>query len=75
MGGSRYTYDGSTWATGDQWGITTTWSGMISSAQKSAILGRMDKLIRATKKARQRANTQEVVKVTISKKLIDFLAI
>lgn len=55
--------------------VTTTWSGMVSSAQKSAILGRMDKLIQATKKARQRANTQEIVKTTIGKKLFSFLDI
>jgi len=55
--------------------ITTTWSGMLSSAQKSAILGRMDKLIQATKKARQRANTQDVLQRTIGKELFDYLAV
>lgn len=53
--------------------ITTTWSGMISSAEKSVILERIDKLIRAVKQARQRANTTEVVKRTIGKELFDYI--
>lgn len=48
-------------------------SGMLSPAQKSVLLGRIDKLIRAAKQARQRANCQEVVKVQIGKTLIDFI--
>ena len=36
------------------------WSGMLSVADKSALLGRLDKLIQAIKQARQRANEQEV---------------
>lgn len=38
-------------------------SGMISPADKSDVLSRIDVLIRATKEARQRANSVEVVKV------------
>lgn len=53
--------------------ITETWSGMISTAGKSSLLGRIDKLIRAVKKARQRANTEEVVEISIGKELIDFI--
>lgn len=52
---------------------TETWSGLISTAEKSVLLGRIDKLIRAVKKARQRANTQEVIEITIGKELFDFI--
>ena len=49
-------------------------SGMISSARKSALLGRIDKLIRAVKKARMEANGEEVVeKISIGKALHDFI--
>lgn len=51
----------------------TTWSGMISPAEKSALLGRIDKLIRATKQARQRANTTEVTVRTIGAALFDYI--
>ncbi len=54
--------------------ITTQhWSGMISSAEKSDLLGRIDQLLRAVKRARQRANNTEVEKRTIGKVLFDFL--
>lgn len=53
--------------------VTDTWCGMISPAEKSALLGRVDKLIRAVKKARQKANTTEVVKVTIGKELFGYI--
>jgi len=53
--------------------VTDTWCGMVSPAQKSAILGRIDKLIRAVKKARQKANSTEVVKVTIGKELFKYI--
>ncbi len=52
---------------------TTTWSGMISPAEKSILLGKIDKLIRAFKKARQRANTTEVIKKTIGKEIFDYI--
>jgi len=52
---------------------TTTWSGMITPAEKSVLLGKIDKLIRAFKKARQRANTTEVTKRTIGKELFAFI--
>lgn len=52
---------------------TETWSGMISTAEKVLLLDCIDKLIRAVKKGRQRANTQEVVKATIGKELFDFI--
>ncbi|HUW22255.1 MAG TPA: hypothetical protein VMW41_06355 [Candidatus Bathyarchaeia archaeon] len=49
------------------------WSGMLTPAKKSYILGRIDILIRATKKARQRANATEVEKCHIGKVLFDFI--
>lgn len=53
--------------------ITDKWCGMITPAEKSALLGRVDKLIRAVKKARQKANTIEVVDTTIGKELFKFI--
>ena len=49
------------------------WTGMISPAQKAEMLERLDKLIRAVKVARQRANNAEVVKINIGQKIIDFI--
>lgn len=54
--------------------ITTTHrSGMITSAQKSDLLERIDRLLRAVKRARQRANSTEVEKRQIGKTLFDFI--
>jgi len=53
--------------------VTDTWCGMVSPAEKSALLGRIDKLIRAVKKARQKANTTEVIKTTIGKELFTYI--
>ena len=53
--------------------VSTHWSSMISPAEKSEKLGRIDKLIRAVKKARQKANTAEVVKRTVGAQLFDFI--
>jgi hypothetical protein len=49
------------------------WSGMITSAQKAEMLGRLDELLQATKKARQRANVTEVVKGEIGKTVFSYL--
>lgn len=49
------------------------WTGLLSPADKSALLGKIDKLIQAVKKARQRANTTEVVKTTIGKELFGYI--
>lgn len=49
------------------------WSGMISPAQKSGLLGRIDTLIRAVKKARQRANSTEIVDKDIGAAVFDFI--
>ena len=51
----------------------TAWSGMISPAEKSVLLDRIDKLTRAFKKARQRANTTEVVKRSIGTDLFKYI--
>jgi len=52
---------------------TAQWSGMITPTEKSVLLGRVDKLIRAVKKARQRANGVQVTKTTIGKELFDYI--
>jgi len=49
------------------------WSGMITSGQKSDLLERLDQLLRAVKRARQRANATDVIKRTIGKELFAFL--
>ena len=48
-------------------------SGMMTTADKSALLERLDKLLRAVKRARQRANNTEVEKRQIGKVLFDFI--
>jgi len=53
--------------------FTTRWSGCVTPAQKSEWLSRIDVLIRATVKARQRANEAKVVKVDVGSKLFDFV--
>jgi len=53
--------------------ITDTWSGMLSPAEKSVLLDRFDKLLRAVKKARQRANGTEVPKVTIGSAIFSYI--
>ena len=50
-----------------------TWSGLISSAYKAEMLKRIDDLIIAVKKARQKANSCDVVKTTIGAKLMDYI--
>ena len=52
----------------------TTWSSMMSSADKSKILERIDTLIRAVKAARQRANGTDVVSgPSFGEKVFDFI--
>lgn len=53
--------------------ITQHWSGMLTSAQKSDLLGRIDKLLRNVKRARQRANSTDVVEGRLGRKLFDFI--
>lgn len=49
------------------------WTGVLSPAEKSVLLGKLDKLIQAVKKARQRANTTTVVKATVGKELFNYI--
>ena len=53
--------------------VTTNWSGMITPAEKSILLAKIDKLIRAFKQARQRANATEVVKISIGAELFAYI--
>lgn len=48
-------------------------SGMISPADKSALLRRVDQMIEAIKKARARANDTEVVSLKIGKRLFKYI--
>lgn len=48
-------------------------SGSLSPKEKSDLLGKIDTLIAAVKKARQRANSTEVVKKDIGQTLMDFI--
>lgn len=52
---------------------TITWSGMISPVKKSNMLNKIDKLIRAFKKARQRANTQETKPSHVGKEIFQYI--
>jgi len=51
----------------------TIWSGMITPARKSVILGKIDKLLQAVKKARQRANTTKVINATVGSELFNYI--
>ena len=53
--------------------VKKVWSGMLTPARKSELLGNIDKLISAVKKARQRANATVVVKLNVGQKFIDFI--
>jgi hypothetical protein len=48
-------------------------SGMWTPRRKADVLARLDTLIRAVKKARQRANAVDVTDLHVGKKLIDYL--
>lgn len=52
---------------------TTRTTGVLKSADKAALLERIDTLIRAVKKARQRANTAEVVKAKLGADLFAYI--
>lgn len=51
----------------------TQWSGTYKPARKSELLERIDAMIHAVKKARTRANQQEVKKADIAKSVIDYI--
>ena len=48
-------------------------SGMITSAEKAEILGRIDTLLQAAKSARMRANSVDVVQINIGHTLVDYI--
>jgi len=52
---------------------TESYSGMLSPAQKSIMIGKLDTLLRAVKKARQRANNQLVEKRTIGEQIFSYI--
>lgn len=54
------------------WNITY-YSGMLSPADKSVLMFRVDTVLEGIKKARARANTVEVETLTIGKKLFKFI--
>ncbi|MCK5605697.1 hypothetical protein KAR91_27630 [Candidatus Pacearchaeota archaeon] len=49
------------------------WSGMITPAAKARMLDNLDRLLAATKKARMRANEEEVVSGNIGESLFSFI--
>jgi len=53
--------------------ITDKWTGLISPAHKSDLLERLDILLRAVKRARQRGNNTQVVKTKIARDLFDYV--
>lgn len=53
--------------------IVNAWTSMISPAEKSEKLGRIDKLIRAVKKARQMANTTPVQDRTVGGEIFKYI--
>ena len=52
---------------------TQQWSGMLSPAEKSGLLRRIDTLIEACVKARQKANEAEVIDRKIGSDLMEFI--
>lgn len=53
--------------------VTTKESSVLTSAEKSELLARVDILIRGVKRARTRANNVDVVKGHIGKKIFDYI--
>jgi hypothetical protein len=53
--------------------ITEKWSGMVTSAKKAKLLKRLDKLIIAVKKARQKANDIDASKDKVGQLLFDYI--
>lgn len=49
------------------------WCGMLSPAAKSAMLGRIDRLSRAVKQARQRANEAEIENIRVAKGMFEYV--
>ncbi len=53
--------------------VTENWSGMISDADKAVLLLRVDTLLQAFKKARQRANCNKTEPMEVARALFDFI--
>lgn len=53
--------------------VKNIWCSMITSEEKSDVLGRIDKLINAVKKARQEANGVPTVDIHVGKNIVDFI--
>lgn len=53
--------------------ITTNHSAMLPASEKSAIIGRLDNLIQATKQARMRANNVDVVDIKIGANIFKYI--
>ncbi len=53
--------------------ISSSWSGMVTPLEKSTMLSKLDKMLRAFKKARQRANTQETKKIQAGKEIFEYI--
>lgn len=53
--------------------VTTDWSGLISPAQKARLLENFDKIVKAVKEARQRANNIDAINVKVGDTLIGAL--
>ncbi len=53
--------------------VKHVWCSLLTSHEKSEVLGRIDKLIQAVKQARQRANTQNIVKGNVGKSIMQFI--
>jgi len=51
----------------------TTWAGLLTATEKATLLSRLDTLLQAAKKARQRANTADVIRADIGKSLFGYL--
>lgn len=52
---------------------TQKFSGMMTPAEKSKMLSKIDKLIVEFKKARQRANKEEIKHIDLGKKIFDYI--
>jgi len=52
---------------------TTNWSGMVTPVEKSAMLSKLDKVLRAFKKARQRANQQETKSIHVGEEIFKYI--
>jgi len=63
------------WSVDEMIGTFTmeVWSGAVPQAEKLDKLVRLDKLIRAIKRARQRANTVEVKPLEVAKRLSEYI--